>query len=154
MQKITPFLWFEGRRGDEFLPLHFQELARAHDNPLRGERPRTEGVRHDRAFGLDGQEFIALNGGPEFTFTPAISFVVNCDTQAELDELWEKLSAGGKEVQCGWLQDKYGVSRQIVPWILGELLSDPDEARAQRVMQAMLQMVKIDIEGLRRAYGQ
>jgi len=104
------------------------------------------------SFVLDGQEFVALNGGPQFTFTPAISFVVNCTTQEEVDELWAKLSAGGKEVQCGWLEDRYGLSWQIVPTALIELLSDPDPVKANRVMQAMLQMVKIDIEGLRRAY--
>ncbi|HEY5975294.1 MAG TPA: VOC family protein [Geobacteraceae bacterium] len=103
-------------------------------------------------FSLDGQEFFTLNGGPEVTFIPAISFVVNCDTQAELDEFWSKLSEGGHEVQCGWLQDKYGVSWQIVPRILGELLSDPDEAKSQRVMRAMLQMIKLDIAALQRAY--
>ena len=104
------------------------------------------------SFVLDGQEFVALNGGPEFTFSPAISFAVNCTTQDEVDELWTKLSAGGKEVQCGWLEDRYGLSWQIVPTALIEMLNDPDPVKANRVMQAMLQMVKIDIAGLRRAY--
>ncbi len=103
-------------------------------------------------FQLEGQEFIALNGGPVFQFTEAISFVVNCETQDEVDEFWEKLSAGGKEGQCGWLKDKYGVSWQVVPSILGELLQDKDAERARRVMKAMLQMKKIDIGGLKRAY--
>ena len=106
------------------------------------------------AFQLDGQEFVALNGGPQFKFTEAISFVVNCQTQEEVDEYWEKLSAGGQEVQCGWLKDKYGLSWQIVPTILGEMLSDPDPKKAERVMKAMLQMKKIDIKGLEQAYEQ
>ena len=105
-------------------------------------------------FQLEGQEFLALNGGPHFKFTEAISFVVNCKTQAEVDKYWKKLSAGGKEVQCGWLKDKYGVSWQIVPTILGELLSGKDAAKSQRVMQAMLKMVKLDIKKLKQAAKQ
>jgi predicted 3-demethylubiquinone-9 3-methyltransferase (glyoxalase superfamily) len=105
-------------------------------------------------FQLEGQEFLALNGGPHFKFTEAISFVVNCKTQAEVDKYWKKLSAGGKEVQCGWLKDKYGVSWQIVPTILGELLSDKDVAKSQRVMRAMLKMVKLDIKKLKQAAKQ
>jgi predicted 3-demethylubiquinone-9 3-methyltransferase (glyoxalase superfamily) len=103
-------------------------------------------------FQLDGQEFMALNGGPYFTFSPAISFFVNCQTQKEVDELWEKLSEGGEIEQCGWLRDKYSVSWQIVPTVLGEMLNDPDPAKSERVMKAMLQMKKIDIEGLKKAY--
>jgi predicted 3-demethylubiquinone-9 3-methyltransferase (glyoxalase superfamily) len=103
------------------------------------------------AFQLEGQNFLALNGGPHFKFTEAISFVVNCQTQAEVDRFWQKLSAGGKKVQCGWLKDKYGVSWQIVPTILGELLCDPDAAKSRRVMQAMLKMVKLDINKLKQA---
>lgn len=105
-------------------------------------------------FLLDGQEFVALNGGPTFQFTPAISFAVNCETQDEVDELWAKLSAGGREDQCAWLQDKYGLSWQIVPTPLIKLLSDPDPVKAQRVMAAMMKMKKIDIAALQRAYGQ
>jgi predicted 3-demethylubiquinone-9 3-methyltransferase (glyoxalase superfamily) len=105
-------------------------------------------------FRLEDQEFMALNAGPQFTFTEAISFFVNCETQQEVDDLWEKLSEGGEEGQCGWLKDKYGLSWQIVPTVLGKLLNDPDPAKAQRVMQAMLQMNKIDIKGLQRAYDQ
>ena len=104
-------------------------------------------------FELDGQKFVALNGGPHFKFTEAISFVVNCQTQEEVDYYWEKLSEGGKEVQCGWLKDKYGLSWQIVPTVLGELLSDEDAAKSQRVMQAMLKMVKLDIKKLQDAYA-
>jgi predicted 3-demethylubiquinone-9 3-methyltransferase (glyoxalase superfamily) len=105
-------------------------------------------------FQLEGQEFIALNGGPQFTFTPAISFFVNCETQEEVDELWEKLLDGGRKNRCGWLQDKYGLSWQIIPSALGRLLSDPDRERAGRVMKAMLNMDKIDVKGLEQAYQQ
>ena len=104
------------------------------------------------SFQLDGQEFVALNGGPQFTFSPAVSFVVNCQTQQEVDELWEKLSRGGKPNQCGWLQDRYGLSWQIVPTVLPELLRDKDPKKSQRVMKAMLQMTKIDIKRLKEAY--
>ena len=103
-------------------------------------------------FQLAGQEFIALNGGPQFTFSPAISLFVNCETQEEVDELWEKLSAGGKKNRCGWLQDKFGVSWQIIPTALGKLMSDPDAEKSSRVMKAMLQMEKLDIRGLQQAY--
>lgn len=103
------------------------------------------------AFELEGQAFIALNGGPHFTFSPAISFVVNCGTQKEVDELWEKLSEGGATEQCGWLKDKHGVSWQIVPAVIGELVSDP--VKSERVMQALLTMTKIDIAGLKKASG-
>lgn len=103
-------------------------------------------------FQLEGQHFIALNGGPQFTFSPAISFVVNCETQEEVDELWETLSEGGEKQRCGWLKDKYGVSWQIIPTALGKMLSDADAGKSKRVMKAMLQMDKIDIEGLRQAY--
>jgi len=106
------------------------------------------------SFRLEGQEFMALNGGPEFEFTEAISFLVNCETQEEVDELWEKLSDGGEEGQCGWLKDRYGVSWQIVPTVLGEMLQDKDPEKAKRVMEAMLQMVKIDIKTLKQAYEQ
>jgi predicted 3-demethylubiquinone-9 3-methyltransferase (glyoxalase superfamily) len=106
------------------------------------------------AFQIEGQEFVALNGGPVFTFSPAISFVVNCETQEEVDKLWEKLSEGGEIEQCGWLRDKYGVSWQIVPTILGEMLQDKNAEKSERVMKAMLQMKKIDIKGLRQAYQQ
>jgi predicted 3-demethylubiquinone-9 3-methyltransferase (glyoxalase superfamily) len=116
--------------------------------------PGPQGSVMTATFELDGQEFMALNGGPLFTFTEAISFFVNCETQAEVDELWEKLTEGGEESQCGWLKDKYGLSWQIVPSALGELLNDPDAEKAGRVMNAMLQMKKIDIAGLRAAYEQ
>ena len=105
-------------------------------------------------FELEGQQFIALNGGPHYSFTPAISLFVNCETQAEIDELWEKLSAGGKPNRCGWLQDKFGLSWQIIPTALGKLMGDPDPEKSGRVMKAMLQMNKIDIKGLEQAYKQ
>ena len=105
-------------------------------------------------FQLDGQEFMALNGGPQFKFTEAISFFVNCETQEEVDELWEKLSEGGQKSRCGWLKDKYGLSWQIVPSALGKMLGDKDPEKSQRVMKAMLQMDKIDIKGLEQAYKQ
>jgi predicted 3-demethylubiquinone-9 3-methyltransferase (glyoxalase superfamily) len=106
------------------------------------------------AFEIEGQQFVALNGGPHFKFTEAISFVVNCETQEEVDELWEILSEGGEKVECGWLKDKYGVSWQIVPTVLIEMLQDKDAERSQRVMKAMLQMKKLDIAGLEEAYRQ
>ncbi len=120
-----------------------------------GERiaGRPKGSVMTVAFQLAGQEFVALNGGPHFKFTEAISFVVSCKSQAEVDKFWKRLSAGGKEVQCGWLKDKYGLSWQIVPTILGKLLSDKDAAKSQRVMQAMMQMVKLDIKKLKQAYA-
>ena len=105
-------------------------------------------------FQLDGQEFIALNGGPMFTFSPAISFFVNCETQAEVDDLWEKLSESGEKQRCGWLKDKYGVSWQIIPSVLGKMLQDKDAEKSKRVMNAMLQMNKIDIKGLTQSYDQ
>src|SRR5262249_48511920 len=106
------------------------------------------------SFQLEGQEFMALNGGPHFTFSPAISFFVSCETQQEVDELWDKLVAGGGKQRCGWLKDKFGVSWQIIPTVLGRMLHDKDPAKSRRVMQAMLTMDKIDIQGLRRAYEQ
>lgn len=104
-------------------------------------------------FQIQGQEFLALNGGPAFNFTPAVSFVVNCETQQEVDEMWEKLSAGGQPNKCGWLTDKFGLSWQVVPTVLGKLMQDKDAAKAGRVMQAMMQMEKIDIAALQRAYS-
>jgi predicted 3-demethylubiquinone-9 3-methyltransferase (glyoxalase superfamily) len=115
---------------------------------------RPKGTVMTVAFQLDGQEFVALNGAPHYKFTEAVSFVVNCQTQEEVDEYWKKLSDGGREVQCGWLKDKYGLSWQIVPTILSEMLNDPDPKKADRVMKAMLQMKKIDIKGLKQAYEQ
>lgn len=115
--------------------------------------PSPKGSLLAATFQLDGQEFMVLNGGPPFTFSIGMSIVINCETQAEIDELWEKLSEGGAQVQCGWLTDKFGVSWQIVPRVLVEMLSDPNPAKSQPVMQAMLQMKKLDIARLKQAYG-
>jgi len=154
MQKITPFLWFDDQAEEamDFYVSVFKNSRVASITRYGEAGPGAAGTVMTARFVLDGQEFVALNGGPQFTFSPAISFVVNCTTQAEVDELWEKLSAGGKEIQCGWLEDRYGLSWQIVPTALVEMLNDPDPVKANRVMQAMLQMVKIDIAALRRAY--
>ena len=157
MQKITPFLWFNDKAEEavKFYTSIFKnskigKIAR-YDEAGEKASGRPKGSVMTVEFELEGQEFIALNGGPIFKFTEAISFVVNCETQEEVDYYWEKLSQGGKEVQCGWLKDKYGLSWQIVPTVLGELLSDKDAAKSQRVMQAMLKMVKLDVKKLKQA---
>ena len=157
MQKITPFLWFDTQAEEAvnyylsiFKNSKLLNVSRYGDDAAKVSG-RPKGSVMTVSFQLDGQQFVALNGGPVFSFSPAISFVVNCQTQQEVDELWEKLSAGGEQQQCGWLKDKYGVTWQIVPTALGELLGDPDAARAQRVMQAMLQMNKLDINVLQQA---
>ena len=156
MQKITPFLWFDTQAEEamNFYTSIFKNSQVITVNRYGDAGPGPKGAVMTAAFSLDGQEFIALNGGPEYRFNPAISFVVNCDTQDEVDYYWDRLSAGGKEIQCGWLVDRFGVSWQIVPTILGKLVSDPDPVKSNRVMQAMLQMTKLDIAGLRRAYDQ
>jgi predicted 3-demethylubiquinone-9 3-methyltransferase (glyoxalase superfamily) len=156
MQKITPFLYFDGQAEEaaNFYVSLFpdsQIVSVTHYGPVG---PGPEGSVMTVAFRLAGQDFTALNGGPEFSFTPAISFMVNCETQAEVDDLWEKLTAGGEEVQCGWLQDKYGVSWQITPILLMKMLNDPDPVKVQRVMQAMMKMVKLDMAGLQAAYDE
>lgn len=156
MQKITPFLWFDGN-AEEAVNFYTSTLknSRIVSMSRYGEgAPAPKGTVMSATFILEGQEFMALNGGPMFTFSPAISFFVKCETQEEIDTLWEKLSAGGKKERCGWLKDKFGVSWQIIPPILGEMLQDKDPQRAQRVMQAMLQMDKIDIKKLKQAYDQ
>jgi predicted 3-demethylubiquinone-9 3-methyltransferase (glyoxalase superfamily) len=154
MQKITPFLWFDDKAEEamNFYVSIFKNSKVGRVTRYGEAGPGPKGTVMSATFQLEGQEFFALNGGPLFSFTPAISFFVNCETQQEVDELWKRLSAGGKEERCGWLKDKYGLSWQIVPSILGQLLHDKDATKAQRVMQAMLQMNKIDIEGLRQAY--
>jgi predicted 3-demethylubiquinone-9 3-methyltransferase (glyoxalase superfamily) len=154
MQKITPFLWFDGKAEEamNFYTSIFRN-AKVRDVMRYGDAgPGPKGSVMSATFELEGQEFIALNGGPAFSFTPAISFFVNCETQQEVDDLWAKLSAGGTVQQCGWLQDKFGLSWQIIPTVLGKLLQDKDPKKANRVMEAMLQMVKLDIAGLHRAY--
>ena len=158
MQKIMPCLWFDNQ-AEEAVNLYTSLFKNSkimnvtrYDEAGAKAAGKSNGSVMTVTFQLDGQEFMALNGGPAFKFTEAISFVVNCETQAEVDELWNKLTTGGEEVQCGWLKDRFGLSWQIVPTALGEMMSDPDPAKAQRVMQAMLQMKKIDIAGLKRAF--
>ncbi len=157
MQKITPFLWFDDQAEEavKFYTSIFKKskIGRIARYDKAGEKVagRPAGSVMTVEFEIEGQKFVALNGGPIFKFTEAVSFVVNCRTQAEVDYYWKRLSAGGKEVQCGWLKDKYGVSWQIVPTILADLMSTKDAAKSQRVMEAMLQMVKLDIEGLKAA---
>ena len=154
MQKIRPFLWFDDQAEEaaNFYVSVFKNAKILRDDQYRDDTHGELGTVMTVSFEIEGQEFIALNGGPHYTLTPAISFFVNCETQAEVDELWEKLSEGGKKSQCGWLEDKFGVSWQIIPTALGELMSDPDDEKSGRVMKAMLEMTKIDIEGLQRAY--
>jgi predicted 3-demethylubiquinone-9 3-methyltransferase (glyoxalase superfamily) len=153
MQKITPCLWFdtEGEEAASFYTSVFPN-SRIVDVSRYGEAgPRPEGTAMVVSFELDGQKFVALDGGPEFTFNEAISFQVSCENQEEVDAFWSKLSEGGEEGPCGWLKDKYGVSWQIVPSALPRLLGDPDREKSQRVMQAMLKMKKIEIDELERA---
>ena len=156
IQKITPFLWFDTQA---------EEAARFYTSIFKNSKvgtvtrygeagPGPKGSVMTVAFEIEGQKFTALNGGPVFKFTEAISFVVNCETQEEVDELWEKLSEGGAKVECGWLKDQYGLSWQIVPTVLIEMLQDKDAARSQRVMKAMMKMKKLDIAGLEEAYRQ
>ncbi len=156
MQKITPFLWFNDQAEEamKFYVAIFRNSRIGSVSRYGDAGPGPKGTVMVATFELDGQPFMALNGGPQFTFTPAISFMVNCETQEEVDHYWDKLSEGGATQQCGWLQDKYGLSWQIVPTILGQLMQDKDPAKSQRVMQAMLQMKKLDIAGLQRAYEQ
>ncbi len=156
MRKITPFLWFNDQAVEAvaFYTAIFRNSRIGSIMRYDAEGPGLPGSIMTVEFQLAGQAFMALNGGPHFTFTPAISFFVTCETQAEVDAYWDKLSEGGEKQQCGWLRDKYGVSWQIVPAVLGEMLQDQDAERAHRVTQAMLQMAKLDIETLRLAYEQ
>lgn len=154
MQKVIPFLWFDDQAEEAarfyvsiFRNAKISSIARYGDGG-----PRPKGTVMTVSFEIEGEEFTALNGGPEFTFSPAISFFVNCADQGEVDELWEKLTAGGEPGQCGWLVDKFGVSWQIIPKALIELLNDPEPVKSQRVMSAMLQMKKIDVAALERAH--
>jgi predicted 3-demethylubiquinone-9 3-methyltransferase (glyoxalase superfamily) len=156
MPTITPFLWFDNQAEEAagfytsiFPNSKIESVVRCGD-----AGPGPKGSAMTVAFELDGQKFVALNGGPHFKFTEAISFVVDCETQREVDDYWEKLSAGGEEVQCGWLKDRYGLSWQIIPNALIRMLQDKDAARSQRVMKAMLQMKKIEIARLEQAASQ
>src|SRR5437899_3013669 len=158
MQKITPFLWFDDKAEEAatfytsvFKNSKIGKIAR-YDESGEKASGRPKGSVMTVEFELEGQEFVALNGGPMFKFTEAISFVVNCETQEEVDYYWSRLSAGGEESRCGWLKDKFGLSWQVVPTVLIEMLADKDTAKAKRVMHAMLQMDKIDIPTLKKAY--
>lgn len=156
MQKIIPFLWFNDN-AEEAVNFYVSVFKNAQIETVSryGEAgPGPAGTVLVVNFQLEGQKFMALNGGPEFSFTPAISLLVDCETQEEVDALWARLAGdGGQENECGWLTDKFGLSWQIIPRALSELMSDPDPERSSRVMQAMLQMKKIDIEALRRAHA-
>ncbi len=153
MRTITPFLWFNNQA---------EEAARFYTSVFKNSKilsvsryskagPGPEGSVMTVEFELDGERFVALNGGPQYTFSPAVSFVVNCETQQDVDHYWERLTEGGKEIQCGWLADKYGLSWQIVPTIVPELIRDKDPVKRKRVMEAIFKMVKLDVEGLKRA---
>jgi predicted 3-demethylubiquinone-9 3-methyltransferase (glyoxalase superfamily) len=154
MQKIHPFLWF-GNNAEEAVNFYtsvFKNSKIKNFSRYGDAGPGPKGSVMVMTFELEGQEFTALNGGPVFKFTPAISLFVNCKTQQEVDELWDRLSEGGRTDQCGWLQDKYGLSWQIVPTLLGELMGDKDPVKSNRVMGAMLKMTKLDMKKLQEAY--
>jgi predicted 3-demethylubiquinone-9 3-methyltransferase (glyoxalase superfamily) len=153
MQKITPFLWFNDNAEEamNFYVSIFKNSKVGKVTRYTDAGPGPKGTAMSVTFELEGQTFMALNGGPQFRFTEAISLFVSCESQQEVDELWEKLSAGGEKSRCGWLKDKFGLSWQIIPSALGEALSDKDPAKAKRAMQAMLQMDKIDIARLKQA---
>lgn len=166
MQRITPFLWFDNN-AEEAANFYVSIFSAVRESSSNGsgskitgitrygaEGPGPKGSVLTVAFQLDGQEFVGLNGGPQFKFTEAISFVVNCDTQEEVDKFWEKLSNGGKTIQCGWLKDRYGISWQIVPKIFVKMVQDKDPEKSKRVMNAMLKMEKINIKELQEAYDQ
>jgi predicted 3-demethylubiquinone-9 3-methyltransferase (glyoxalase superfamily) len=150
MQKVTPFLWFDGK-AEEAMNLYVSlfknarivELHRAGDN----------GPVMSGTFEIDGAKYHAFNGGPMFTFSPAVSMFVNCETQAEVDTLWDRLLEGGEAQRCGWLKDRFGLSWQIIPSNLGKRLRDKDPVKAKRVMEAMMQMIKLDMDGIERAYA-
>ena len=149
-----PVVRWQSRRGNDLLYIDLQEIEDRQRDALWRCRPREKGTILSATFELDDQEFIALNGGPMFKFSPAISLFVKCETQEEIDDFWAKLLKGGAPQQCGWLTDKFGVSWQIVPTILSEMLRDKDPVKANRVMQSMLKMIKLDIKLLQQAYDQ
>lgn len=156
MQKIIPFLWFDNKAEEavNFYVSIFKNSKIVNMSRWGDGGPGPKGAVMSVTFELNGQEFMALNGGPTFKFSPAISFFVKCETQQDVDDYWEKLSAGGTKERCGWLKDKYGVSWQIIPNALGKFLQEKDPTKSKRVMNAMMQMDKIDIQGLQRAYEQ
>jgi predicted 3-demethylubiquinone-9 3-methyltransferase (glyoxalase superfamily) len=154
MKKLTTFLWFDGKAQEaaEFYKSVFKDVKILETRYYSEAGPMPKGTVLTVSFELFGQEFVGLNGGPHYQFTPAVSFSVGCDSQEEIDEYWDKLAEGGMPNQCGWISDKFGVTWQIVPRGLSEMMEDKDEARVARVMRAMFQMVKLDIAGLKRAY--
>jgi len=154
MQKIVTFLWFDNQAEEaaKFYVSLFRNSKIGTVTRYGDAGPGPKGTAMSVTFQLNGQEFYALNGGPLFKFTEAISLYVNCETQDEVDDLWEKLSAGGSQSQCGWLKDRYGLSWQVIPTVLGKFLGDKDPAKAKRVMESMLKMTKIDIKKLEQAY--
>lgn len=156
MQKITPYLWFDNQVEEavNFYTAIFKDSKILSMSRLPAEAPGKKGPVVTATFQIEGQVFMALNGGPQFKFTEAVSFFVDCKTQEEVDYYWNRLLEGGEAQMCGWLKDKYGLSWQIVPEKLGQLLGDPDPEKARRVMEAMLKMVKIDIASLQQAYDQ
>jgi predicted 3-demethylubiquinone-9 3-methyltransferase (glyoxalase superfamily) len=156
MQKITPFLWFDDKAEEamNFYVSIFKNSKVVSVSRYGEGGPGAKGSVMSATFELEGQRFMALNGGPHFKFSEAISLFINCETQQEVDELWEKLSAGGEKSRCGWLKDKFGLSWQVIPSALGRMLQDKDPVKSKRVMQAMLQMDKIDIARLKQAYDQ
>jgi len=151
MQKITPFLWFDGKAEDA---ANFYVGIFRNSRVLTVNRQGKDGPAFSVTFNLDGQDFFALNGGPMFQFTPAISFFITCETQAEVDEFWGKLSENGVQDRCGWLRDKYGISWQVVPSLLPRLVGDKDPKKAQAAMNAMLTMSRIDMAALQKAYDE
>jgi len=156
MKRITPFLWFDDKAEEamHFYVSIFKNSKIGSITRYGGAGPGRKGTVMTATFQLDGQDFIALNGGPIYNFTPGISFFVNCQTQEEVDELWEKLTEGGEKSRCGWLKDKYGLSWQIIPTALGELMNDRNPAKAKKVMEAMLGMEKLDIAALKKAHAE
>jgi predicted 3-demethylubiquinone-9 3-methyltransferase (glyoxalase superfamily) len=156
MQKITPFLWFDGNAEEAvtFYASIFKNSTIDAVTRFGDAGPGPKGSVMTMNFQLDGQQFIALNAGPQYKFNPAISMFVDCDDQAEVDELWSKLTDGGKEIQCGWLEDKYGLSWQIVPRIFLKIMQEKDSVKSQRVFKAMMGMVKFDIGALQAAYDE
>jgi predicted 3-demethylubiquinone-9 3-methyltransferase (glyoxalase superfamily) len=154
LQKISPFLWFDTQAEEavKFYTSIFKDSSIGAVTYYSEMGPGPKGSVMTIGFQLEGQQFVALNGGPHFKFTEAVSFVVNCESQEEVDHFWDKLSAGGQEVQCGWVKDRFGLSWQIVPTVLPKLFQDKDPERSKRVMQAMLQMKKLDIAALEKAY--
>ena len=150
MQKITPFLWFDDK-AEEATNFY---VSLFENSTIENISRSGDGKVMSTSFQLDGQKFMALNGGPYFKFTEAVSLYVNCETQAEVDALWERLSDGGEKGRCGWLKDRYGLSWQIIPSTLSALLQDKDAAKSSNVMQAMLKMDKLDIDGLKQAHAQ